>query len=333
MVSRALEVVHVGAACRDVASDDARGWRLGGGVTYAALATARLGLRTAAVVGVDAVARSARELDTLRDAGVDLLLVDLDEGPIFHNVETPAGRVQTAVAVGRPLPAVPVPDSWRVAAGWSLVPVAGEVGDDWLTVVGPDAVVGLGWQGLLRTLVAGARVTRRGPAPGALVARADLIGVSRDDVEGTTSLTALTGMLRPGARLLVTHGQEGGLLVTVGSGARPPDVWRYLPTATDREVDVTGAGDTFLAALLAATVRPSILGPSRGAGADLRFAAAAGSLAVEAVGLDGVPDRAAVNLRRARERVRRAILPSLASQVGVLDPASIATSDRDPTLG
>jgi sugar/nucleoside kinase (ribokinase family) len=82
MVSRALEVVHVGAACRDVASDDARGWRLGGGVTYAALATARLGLRTAAVVGVDAVARSARELDTLRDAGVDLLLVDLDEGPV-----------------------------------------------------------------------------------------------------------------------------------------------------------------------------------------------------------------------------------------------------------
>jgi hypothetical protein len=28
-----------------------RGWRLGGGATYAALTTARLGLRTAAVVG------------------------------------------------------------------------------------------------------------------------------------------------------------------------------------------------------------------------------------------------------------------------------------------
>ena len=89
MPSRPIEVVHVGAACRDIAPDDPRGWRLGGGVTYAALATARLGLRTAAVVGVDAEARAATELDTLRHAGVDLLLVDLDEGPIFHNVETP----------------------------------------------------------------------------------------------------------------------------------------------------------------------------------------------------------------------------------------------------
>ena len=324
MVSRSLEVVHVGAACRDVAADDPRGWRLGGGVTYAALATARLGLRTAAVVGVDALARSAPELDTLRGAGVDLLLVDLDEGPVFHNVETPSGRVQTAVAVGQPLPVVPVPDSWRAAAGWSLVPVAGEIGVDWLAPIGPEAIVGLGWQGLLRQLVAGARVTRLAPSGNALVARADLVGVSRDDVDGTTNLEALTRMLHPGARLLVTHGHEGGLLITVRPDGQPPDVWRYLPTATDREVDPTGAGDTFLGALLAATLRPAILGPSRRAGADLRFAAAAGSLAVEAIGLDGVPDGAAVNLRRARERVRRAILPSEASQVGTLDPASLA---------
>jgi sugar/nucleoside kinase (ribokinase family) len=332
MVSRTLEVVHVGAACRDVA-DDPRGWRLGGGVTYAALATARLGLRTAAVVGVDALARAAPELDTLRDAGVDLLLVELDEGPVFHNVETPSGRVQTAVAVGQPLPVVGVPDSWRAAAGWSLVPVAGEVGDEWLAPIGDDAVVGLGWQGLLRTLVAGVRVTRRAPEPGDLVARADLIGVSRDDVEDATSLRALAGMLHPGARLLVTHGHDGGLLITVAADGQPPEVWRYLPTATDREVDPTGAGDTFLGALLAATIRPSILGPSRGPGADLRFAAAAGSLAVEAAGLAGVPDRTAVNLRRARERVRRAVLPSLASQVGVLDPAMIAASDQGSRRG
>ena len=30
-------VVVVGAACRDLVHDDPRGWRLGGGVTYAAL--------------------------------------------------------------------------------------------------------------------------------------------------------------------------------------------------------------------------------------------------------------------------------------------------------
>ena len=124
-----VEVVHVGSACRDIAPDDPRGWRLGGGVTYASLTTARLGLRTAAIVGVDATAATASELDLLREAGVDLLLVPLDEGPIYHNRETPTGRVQTCVQVGVPLPVPALPESWLAAPGWSVVPVAGEVVD------------------------------------------------------------------------------------------------------------------------------------------------------------------------------------------------------------
>src|SRR5439155_22807898 len=52
----APDVVVVGAAARDIAPDDPRGWRLGGGVSYSALTTARLGLRTAALVGVDRTA-------------------------------------------------------------------------------------------------------------------------------------------------------------------------------------------------------------------------------------------------------------------------------------
>lgn len=322
-----IEVVHVGSASRDVAPEDPRGWRLGGGVTYAALATGRLGLRTAAVIGVDGLARRAHELDRLRGAGVDLLLVDLAGGPVFHNVETPEGRVQTAIEVGQPLPVVPVPDSWRAATGWSLVPVAGEVTEGWLSTIRDDALVALGWQGFLRDLADGQRVARRSPSRSPLLERADLVALSRDDVDPSTGLADLTAHLHPGARLLVTHGREGGLLVTIGRDGAPAEVWRYLPTETDRDVDATGAGDTFLAALLAATVRPSLLGPSRGRGADLRFAAAAGSLAVEGLGLDGVPDRAAVMVRRARERVRRAILPSASSQVWMLDDAQVPHRD------
>ena len=333
MPSRPIEVVHIGSACRDIAPDDPRGWRLGGGVTYAALATARLGLRTAAVVGLDAEARTAPELDTLRAAGIDLLLVDLDEGPIFHNEQTPTGRIQSVLAVGRPVPPIPLPESWRAARGWSIVPVAGEVPDAWAAEIPEDAIVGVGWQGFLRRLVPGEQVGRLAPVASALLARADLVGVSRDDLDAETSLRHLTDLLQPGAHLLVTHGGDGGLLGTVGSADVPLEVWRYLPTATDREIDPTGAGDTFLAALLAATIRPSILGPSRGPGAALRFAAAAGSLAVERVGLDGVPDRGMVTVRRTRERVRRAIVPSAASQVGSLDPATLDQVDDAPPPG
>lgn len=320
MVGSGVEVVHVGSACRDVTADDPRGWRLGGGVTYAALTTARLGLRTAAVVGVDTEAAGAHELVAMRDAGVDILTVDLPEGPIFRNVETPHGREQTVIATGVPVRPVPLPWSWRAAAAWSLVPVAAEVGDDWTDHVGPDAIVAVAWQGMLRRLVAGTRVERIPPTERAILRRADLVGLSHLDVAPDTSLGELSRFLHPGAHLLVTQGGQGGLLVTTGDDG-PVEVLRYLPTLTEREVDPTGAGDTFLAALLAALARPSVTASRRRslAGA-LRFAAAAGSLAVEDIGLAGVPDRTAVIVRRARERVRRAVVPSMSAQVGVEDP-------------
>jgi sugar/nucleoside kinase (ribokinase family) len=184
-----------------------------------------------------------------------------------------------------------------------------------VAVVPDEAYVVVGWQGFLRELVAGEPVRRAEPGPSALVARADLVGVSHTDVDPATSLADLTRWLKPGADLLVTRGNAGGLLVRVEEGS-PARAVRYLPTDA-HEVDPTGAGDTFLAALAASALRPAIAGRYRSRRPlDLRFAAAAGSLAVEAVGLDGVPDRAAVNVRRARERIRRAVVPTLNPQVG-----------------
>jgi sugar/nucleoside kinase (ribokinase family) len=316
MVRPAIEVVHVGSASRDLTTDDPRGWRLGGGATYAALTTARLGLRTAAFIGVDAVAADADELDLLRAAGVDVRLVPLDEGPIFENIETSTGRIQTCHAVGRPLGIPVLPEAWRGAAGWSLVPVADEVDEGWAAVIPDEGYLVLGWQGMLRDLVPGVRVARRAPAPSALLRRADLVGVSHHDVAAGTGLATLAAFLKPGADLLVTEGIRGGLLVRIGQDG-PGETVRYQPTATDRETDPTGAGDTFLAALLSTVLRPAIVGRTRARRSpDLRFAAAAGSLAVEGAGLAGVPDRAAVILRRTRERVRRAVSPSEEAQIG-----------------
>jgi hypothetical protein len=314
-----VEVVHVGSACRDVAPDDPRGWRLGGGVAYASLTTARLGLRTAAIVGVDATAATASELDILRDAGVDLLIVPLPEGPIFHNRETPHGRVQTSVQTGVPLPIPVVPESWRTAPGWSLVPVAGELTDAWADAIPVDAHLAVAWQGFLRELVAGEQVRRRPPRPSAILRRADLVGVSHHDVPPETPLSDLYGLLGEGADLLITQGADGGLLIRLGRDG-PIETLRYLPTATDGESDPTGAGDTFLAALQASILRPAVVGRTRSRHRiDLRFAAAAGSLVVEGPGLDGVPDRAAVLVRRARERIRRAVIPTEVSQVGAIE--------------
>ncbi|MGZ9160042.1 MAG: PfkB family carbohydrate kinase [Candidatus Limnocylindrales bacterium] len=292
--------MHVGSASRDVTRDDTRGWRLGGGVCYGALTTARLGLRTAALIGVDAEAASATELELLRAAGVAIRLVDLGECPVFDNVDTATGRVQTALAVGRPLgPPPDLPESWRSPEAWSFVPVAGEIDDRWTDLVATTAKVAVGWQGWLRRLVRGALVQRRAPAPNGVLERADLVGLSRDDVEPGTPDATLVRLLRPGARLLVTDGVAGGSLITVlAAGGTHTD--RYHSAASDAVRDPTGAGDTCLAALLAATLRPGLVGPQRRSVADdLRFAAAAGSRLVERIGLHGVPDLAAVRARAA----------------------------------
>src|SRR5436190_1218145 len=79
----APDVVVVGAAARDITPGDPRGWRLGGGVTYGALALARLGVRTGVVIGLDPLARGAQELDLLEAAGAEIIRVPLVRGPVF----------------------------------------------------------------------------------------------------------------------------------------------------------------------------------------------------------------------------------------------------------
>ena len=301
------EVVVLGSASRDLAGDDPRGWRLGGSVTYAALTNARLGVRTAAVIGLDPLAFESHELELLVRAGVELLRVPLPRGPVFQNVESPGGRVQTCVDPGNPLPIVAVPEAWRGARAWMLAPVAEELDDAWADHVPAAAFVALGWQGLLRTLWAGALVTRREPAAGRLVQRADIVSLSEHDVAPGTKLEDLARFLHPGAWLLVTNGVAGGRLAAVTAGGLGR-VARYPAIAAGHEVDATGAGDTFLAALVASVARAlPDAAPGRALGRaaagegervlDLRFAAAAASFAVEGAGLGAVPDGSAV-LRR-----------------------------------
>jgi sugar/nucleoside kinase (ribokinase family) len=295
MTAPPIDVVHVGSASRDLTDDDPRGWRLGGGATYSALTTARLGLRTAAVVGVDAAAASAFELDLLRTAGVDLHLVELEEGPVFRNRETPAGRIQSWPVHGRPLPMPELPPSWWTARAWSLVPVASELDDAWVTTAPDSAFICLAWQGLLRRRGPDHLTERLAPARSALLDRARLVGVSRHDLADGVTLETSVGMLRRGARLALTDGHRGGRLIDVlADGRTRSRTWAAVPP--EREADPTGAGDVFLAALLATIIRPDLTiraGNGRPID-DLAFAAATASFAVEAPGLQGVPDRVSV---------------------------------------
>lgn len=301
-------VVVVGAASRDLAPDDPRGWRLGGGVSYSALTTARLGLRTAALVGVDAEAAAhAHELETLRQAGVDVVLVPLDHGPVFENVERPEGRLQYATDRSDPIPVEALPEPWREAPGWILAPVAAEVPEAWASAPREDATVAVGWQGLLRVLTPGEVVEHVAPGRSAVVARADLVGVSRDDVDRSIPLADLCRLLRPGAMLVVTQGDRGGLVLETGDDG-PRRIRHYPAVRSHDPIDPTGAGDVFLAALAAARIDPRLVGGRIDRGADLLLAAAAAALVLEGPGMAGVPQLPAVRtrVRETLDRLREA---------------------------
>jgi len=314
-------VLVVGAASRDIAPDDSRGWRLGGAVMYASLTLARLGLDVRALVGVDAPASRSDELGLLRSGGVAVTLAELESGPVFDNV------LHRCLATSDRVPLTALPRAWtRGLGGILFAPVAGELGDEWArpTAGARGPTVALGWQGLLRTLMAGDLVRTSPPRSSPLVQAARLVAVSREDVVPGTQPEDLLSLLHPEATLAWTEGIAGGLVLNRDDKGAIKRARRYPAIPSDRVVDPTGAGDVFLAAMLAVRLQPSLAeglaGPG-GADPAWRFAAAAASMVVEAPGLLGVPDLAAT-VRRAKRAPRRASRrPSDASRPGVGRPS------------
>lgn len=280
------DVVVVGAATRDLNDTDPRGWLLGGGVTFGALALARLGLRTGVVLGLDAEAATAVELQLLRDSGVEVISVPLACGPVFTNIETPAGRIQTCGSTSDPVPVAVVPDAWRSAGAWVFAPIASELPDAWTEVPAAEACVAFGWQGILRQLTAGARVVAAQPGPSRFLERADIVAVSRHDVPGDLDLRKLGRWLAPRSDLLLTAGLLGGMLLRYEHG-EIVTARTYPSVPSLLEIDPAGAGDTMLAGLVASRIVAGAAGQEQGR--DLRLGASAASLLVEGPGLDSVP--------------------------------------------
>jgi sugar/nucleoside kinase (ribokinase family) len=292
-----LDLVVVGATSRDVTADDPRGWRLGGAVAYASLTAARLGLRVGCVIGVDGPAADASELALLEAAGVQVQRVHLEHGPVFENIERDGHRRQRWLSPSDRVPAAALPEAWRGPRGWLLGPVAGEVGGEWAAVAAArgDARVAVGWQGLLREFAGDGFVRRVDPRPSPLLDAAGLVCASVDDLAPGSSISEMQAFA-PQATTVLTAGHRGGLAMRSGSpmpgglAARGVRLLRYSAFPTREVVDATGAGDVFLAALMAAWLLAGELATSRA----LRFAAAASSCAVEGAGLAGVPTAAQV---------------------------------------
>ena len=117
----------------------------------------------------------------------------------------------------------------------------------------PRRYVVVGWQGMLREPRAGqarsnggARDAVGAPPPGRPGRREPPRRRAGHDAR-----RRWPGFLHPGARPARDPGWRRAACWSRSGDDGPGEVLRYRPTATDREIDPTGAGDTFLAALLA----------------------------------------------------------------------------------
>ena len=263
----------IGHITRDLLAD---GSAMPGGTSlYAA--------RIAQLLGKRAAVYSARPDGLAADALPDDLPVvfdDIGRAPTFENRYTPAGRVQLLHQDATLLHASGLPTAWRAARIVHLAPVLGEV-DAALVEQFPDALLGLTPQGLMRAwdipLPGRVHYTPWLPAP-RLLARVNLLVLSIADVAGDEA--APQAFARHCRTVAVTRGVGGLTLYHEGEAHT---ISAYPAT----EIDPTGAGDVFAAAMLI------MLEETGDPFVAARFAAFIAARSVEGSGTAGVPSRAA----------------------------------------
>jgi sugar/nucleoside kinase (ribokinase family) len=267
-----------------------RGTRPGGAAYYAAITARRQGLR----VGLLTSFGPDFPGDAL-PSGVTVVNVPSERTTTFRIAHRRMGRGGPArelalLARAADLEAAILPEAWREASLGALCPVAAEV-DPALAADFPDASLLAVPQGWMRQRGAGGVVSPQPWEDADLVLpRVQVVVVSFEDIEPFEK-EALEWFQRVPVGA-VTHGSEGAVLFVNGD---PYGVEADRAVA----VDETGAGDVFATALLIAYNRDDNAWDAAAA------AACCAAASVEADGVAGIPDRAALEARLAAYRRRQ----------------------------
>ncbi len=267
----------VGHIARD---NTPQGPLLGGTCSYAALTAHRLGQRVAMVTSAGPDIPS---LDVLE--GVQMELLPHPHSTTFENIYEGGVRHQKWLAAARSLQLEDIPPAWRRAPIVHLAPLNQEMHPS-LCAEFPHSMVGVTMQGWLRGRDARHNVVYR---PHAALEKwlphAEVLILSLNDLFGDQKmLEKYLSLVKVGVETL---GPDGCRLFVGGRVT-------HVPVQKQPEADPTGAGDIFAAAFF--THYHQTGDPLQAA----QFANACASLSVGKVGLDGVPDRSAVEAQMAR---------------------------------
>ncbi len=282
--SRAPRLLVVGHLTEDLDPDGES--RLGGAAAYAGLLAHRFGVRVSVLTAVDP---EFPWLDAL--AGIDLLVVPSPGRTRFENrYRADGSRAQRILTRAAPIPDAEVQRAVAALPEGSAVlyaPVAGELGagagpplprppeatGPETSAVWRQTLAAAAPQGFLRRFDEDGQVLPHLPAGlGARLSGLDLVALSGSDLGEEREIPGLRG-----PRVAITRGRFGAVL----HGAGRPE--RRVPPVPATEVDPTGAGDTFAAALVV-SLWTGLPEPEAA-----RRAAAAAAIAVESRGVEGAP--------------------------------------------
>lgn len=279
----------IGHVSKDLLTDG--GMRAGGTATYSSIAAQRLGLQAAMVTALSP--EDDGLLEEARAAGVWVCAVDSVGTTTFENIYDGQGRrTQRIGSVASMIQWSDVPVEWRGAPIVHLGPVAQELPTG-MPAMFTYSLLGVTPQGWMRSWDAEGRVTQAAwPVPGALAGLPSdsCLILSMEDLgwDGEV-LKQYTGL----ARIVVVtrSGDEASIYVPVERGHNREKAAIGVPARIAQAVDPTGAGDVFAAAFLVRyyeTRNPLVAS---------QFAHAAAACAIEADGVEGIPDRVTVEGR------------------------------------
>jgi sugar/nucleoside kinase (ribokinase family) len=271
----APDFVVVGHVVCDAQPD---GWRIGGTATFAALQAARLGVRA----GIVTRAADRITQDDLRPT-IEIAGRPSPVSTTFENSYDGSGRTQRVFEQADPIGRDDVPEDWRTASVVLLGPVCGELPPDasrWFH----GKLTGASAQGWLRQIGGDQQVRRTSWRDEPFWTGCQTLFVSIEDLAGEDS--ALYGWTRDVEVVVVTSDRKGARVHADGA-------WRAIDAYPAAEVDPTGAGDVFAAAFLVRYHETSDWKEST------RFASAAAACSVEAIGVEGIAGRAAIEARMA----------------------------------
>lgn len=271
------------------------GFALGGTATFAALTASRMGLPAAVVTRADQAL-----LDEL-PARLPNIALAAQASPLtttFENRYDDGFRTQYLRARAAALELADIPAAWFAAPITLLAPLAQEVPETLLRALPrrPGSLLAATPQGWLRRWDEDGRVWPSAWENAAeLLPLLDVLILSHDDLlpfadnQRETADAMLAEWSRHVPLLVATDGRHGA---TLFERARPT----RFPAYPAREIDPTGAGDVFAAALLVHLYRHN--DPH----AAMNFANCVASLSVEAPGIKGIP-----TLEQIQERLKSPI--------------------------